>query len=378
LCVTVACFAILSGAFCKPSVAADSAEKSLKNKTWAEITQAAKNQEVVFTSWYDEQDFARLCQNFTQKTGIKARFLFSDAAAVTEKLLAEKGLDKSTIDVVLVGGVNVKTSVEAGLWENNILDIMPSKSAYDPLLSVVQEGVQTKSMLVPAYRNQTGLMYNPEMVSNPPQTLADLENFIEQNPKRFGFCDPSKGGSGQSFIQSIIKEKTGGLEQYMGDNTLDLQKVAKWGAVWQWFNDRKGKITITNSNMDSIMRLNQGELSLIAAWDDDSNQAIKKGELFKEAEFYIPAFGMAGGGDTLGIPVNSVNKEAALVFIDYYTSKEVQQKLNDESMFYPGRIDVEVHNTQVKKEDLKNALAWVPAQYKDHFIKQFIEQVLMK
>ena len=256
--------------------------------------------------------------------------------------------------------------------------MMPSKDAYDPMLSKVQEGVPNPGSLVPVYRNQTGLLYNPEMVSDPPQTFADLERFIEENPNKFGFCDPSKGGSGQSFIHSVIKEKTGGLEQYMGDTEADPEKVAKWDAVWQWFLDRKDKVVITTSNYDSLMRPNQGELSLIVAWDDDANVYMQKGELFKDAALYIPEFGMAGGGDTLGIPANSANKEAALVFIDYITGIEAQRTLDKEGGLYPARTDIEVLNTLINKDDMRNSVAWIPAQYKQLFIRDFVEKVLMQ
>ena len=354
--------------------------KELQDMSWEEIEAKAQGQEVVFTTWHSEEQFTKICQDFTEKTGIKATLLVSDAEAVTNKLIAEKEMDKSSIDVVIVGGTNVKMTKDADIWEPGILNIMPDKAAYDEKLSTVQEGVTTDGDLVPIYRNQTGLLYNPEEVENPPQTLAELEQFIDENPNKFGFCDPTGGGSGQAMLMTLIKELCGGLDQYMEDQdgTVDPEKTAKWQAVWDWCNERKDKIVITTSNADSLMRLNQGELSLVVAWDDDSNASMKNGELFKEATFYIPDMGLAGGGDTLGIPKNSANKEASLLFINYITSKEVQEQMNLDTGRYPARTDVEVKNTLIPADDMVNSLAWYPAQYKQECNNEFVTNVLMQ
>ena len=58
--------------------------------------------------------------------------------------------------------------------------------------------------LVPVYRNQTGFLYDPEKVPTPPQTWAEFTAWLDANPGQFAFNDPSKGGSGQAFVQAAI------------------------------------------------------------------------------------------------------------------------------------------------------------------------------
>ena len=89
---------------------------------------------------------------------------------------------------------------------------------------------------------------------------------MKRTPKKFGFCVPEKGGSGQSMMQTVITNETGGLEQYMSDREVDPAKTEKWDTVWGWINDHKDQITFTTSNADSISRMNQGEITMTVAW----------------------------------------------------------------------------------------------------------------
>ena len=66
---------------------------------------------------------------------------------------------------------------------------------------------------------------------------------------------------------------------------------------------------------------------------------MSKGTLFKRAKLYIPAFGMPGGGDSLGIPANAPHKAAALLFISYLIEADVQKQLNAIIGSYLARTD---------------------------------------
>ena len=48
------------------------------------------------------------------------------------------------------------------------------------------------------------LAYNSETVSNPPKTADELYQWIQDNPGRFAYCDPSTGNSGFSFVANTI------------------------------------------------------------------------------------------------------------------------------------------------------------------------------
>ena len=366
------------GAKEKPAPAA--AAIDLQTASWDKIVETAKQEgQVTFYAWYFPDYFKEAATAFEQKYGIKVNLIIGDQTANFNKAISEKDMAVGTIDAMIVGGQWVKTTMDLDLFYGPVKNIIPDADKLAPSLWEVQEGVLTKGYLAPFHRNQTGILYDPQRVSNPPQTWAELEAWIDANPKKFGFNDPSKGGSGQSFVHTLIKETTGGLEKYKGDSEVMADKVANWDRAWKWANDRKDKLTFTVSNNDSIIRLNDGEIAMTFAWDDNVKDMMNKGNLYARAKMYIPKMGAAGGGDTMGILKNAKNKAAAAVFIHHITTKEEQLKKFQMLGAYPARTDITIEGTLLTEEDrAKNALAWFPAPYKSHMISEFVKNVLMK
>ena len=152
--------------------------------------------------------------------------------------------------------------------------------------------------------------------------------------------------------------------------------------AWDWLNENKENMTITVSNFDSISRLNQGEVSLVVAWDDEIQINLEKGTLFKRAKAYIPKMGLPGGGDSIGVLKNAPHKAAGLLFIAYLIEKDVQVHMNKVIGTYYARTDIELGKEAKvvfsEQERERYGTSWVPAAYKDRFIKEFVKQVLMK
>jgi putative spermidine/putrescine transport system substrate-binding protein len=302
-----------------------------------------------------------------------------DRPANIGKVVAEASSETGTIDALLVGGVELKSLLDAKALYGPLVGPIPDSDKLDGKLSKVQEGYATNGYLLPVYRNQTGFVYDPEKVPNPPQSWEDFTAWLDANPGQFAFNDPSKGGSGQAFVQAAIANLLGDEERYAGDTELDEKKVADWGKVWDWFNANQDKFTITASNNDSIDRVNQGEVMMAAAWDDDTKVSLDKGTLFKRAKLYIPALGMPGGGDSLGIPANAPHKAAALLWAAYLVEADVQKQMNATIGSYLARTDIAGENALIPEEQRqKNGRAWIPGAYKGYFIQEFVAQVLQK
>ena len=360
-----------------PALAADADYLSMP---WDKVVEAAKTQSgVTFYTWWGEEFWRDAGKDFEARYGIPVRVIVGDRAANIGKVVAESGQAQGTIDVLHVGGVEVKSLLDAKALYGPLKGVIPDSDKLDPKLFAIQEGFAHKGYLVPVYRNQVGILYDPQKVPNPPQSWAEFTAWLDANPGQFAFNDPSKGGSGQAFVQTVLLNILGSPEKYAGDTEMDKAKVADWGQVWNWLNANESKFTITASNNDSIDRVNQGEVSMAAAWDDDTSIAIAKGTLFKRAKLYVPSMGLPGGGDTLGIPANAPNKAAALLFISYLTEAETQKKLNAVLGSYLARTDVAGESALLPEDQRqKNGVAWLPGPYKKYYIEQFVSQVLQQ
>lgn len=217
-----------------------------------------------------ENHWVEAGKEFEAKYGIKTKVIVGDAQANANKVISEGKQAKGTIDAMMIGGDYLKPVMDLGLFYPDTYKVLPDYEKLAPNLREFVEGIKNNGELVPLYRNQTGILYNPAKVKNPPQTWDELVAWIKANPKRFGFNDPSKGGSGQSFIHSAIDNIAGGLDKYRGDTELDASKTENWNLVWDWMNSMEDYWTYTTSNNDSISRVNSGEFWLTIAWDDDT------------------------------------------------------------------------------------------------------------
>ncbi len=357
------------------------AADNVLTKPWDQIVTDAKTEgELTFYAWWGEEFWRDAAKDFEAKYGIKVNVVVGDNDATVGKIVAETPNATGTIDATLVGGVSLKLLLDAHSLLGPILPVIPDSDKLDPKLSKVQEGYATGGYLVPVYRNQVGMLYDPEKVPNPPQTWAEFTAWLDAHPGQFAFNDPSKGGSGQAFVQAAIVNVLGGDQSgYDGATAVDPKMTADWPKVWDWFNANEDKFIITASNSDSGDRVNQGEALMAPQWDDDTSIALAKGTLFKRAKLYIPAFGLPGGGDSLGIPANAPHKDAALLFVAYLIQPDVQKQLNKTIGSYLARTDVSGESAILPEaERQQNGRPWLPGVYKGLYIEQFVSEVLQK
>src|SRR5262245_25979348 len=94
-----------------PAFAADPDYRSMP---WDQVVAAAKQQQpVVFYSWWGEEFWRDAGKDFEARYGIPVKVVIGDRAANIAKVVAESGQEQGTIDVLHVGGVEVKALLDA-------------------------------------------------------------------------------------------------------------------------------------------------------------------------------------------------------------------------------------------------------------------------
>ncbi|HII3714114.1 TPA: extracellular solute-binding protein [Pasteurella multocida] len=327
--------AISTALFAGSAIAED-----LSQKSWQEIeAQAKKEGQVVVSIWYLQPQLRTFMQAFEQQYGIKVRIPEGTADGNINKLLAEKNLKKGKMDVVAIGADAYPTVQKSSVLAD--LSFLPNFAQGNHVLQGVEFGNEGLGF----WGNQTGFAYDPQRLSEDklPQTWQEIENYIHSHPKKFGYADPNGNASGKAFIERALIYISGEYD-YQQQKVNDGQ-MANWHKTWDWFVQNKDKMTRTSSNADSLTRLNDGELDLVSAWQDHLFSLQKQGAITPRLKFYVPKFGMPGGGNLLGVAKNSPHPAASLVFVNWITSSEIQQRLSQEFGVRPlnhesGRADV--------------------------------------
>lgn len=319
------------------SAAADTA---LTNKNWDDIVaQAKKEGSVTFSEWYLQPQFRLFVKDFEKTYGIKVKIPEGTVDGNMNKLLAEKSLDKGKMDVVAIAADSYQIVHKADVLQS--LSALPNFNQASHAL----QGIKLGDDAIGFWGNQTGLAYDPMRIKEDelPQTWADMEAYIKAHPKKFAYADPNGGASGKAFIYQAIRNINGPYD-YL-NAPFDPEQVKKWQSTWDWFNQNKENMVRTASNADSLTRLNDGEFDIVSAWQDHLYSLQKQGAVTPRLKFYIPKFGMPGGGNVVTIAKNTSHPAASLVFVNWLVSPETQAKLAEHFGVRPlssstGEVDV--------------------------------------
>ncbi len=338
-----------------------------ENKSWDDVVaQAKKEGTVTFNVWYLQPRWRTFIKQFETQYGIKVVIPEGTLDGNVNKLLAESGLKKGKIDVI---GLSVG-QFPAAMTAKSLIRIsdMPG---YTSAIHQVQN-VDTGGFAVAYWGNQTGFAYDPQQMGQQPlpQSLEDLQRFIDKNPGRFGYNDPNNGGAGEAFIQRIVTLKGGDFNS--NGERVDPQIVKNWEKGWQWFAANKDKIILTSSGADSLTRLNDGELWLIAAWEDHLRGLQTSGAITPRLKFYIPEFNMPGGGNIAGIAANAPHPAAAQVFLNWLIQPDIQKALGVEFGARP------MISQPAAEQQTQTPLEFYGKAYSMALKKAFVRQVMMR
>ncbi len=225
------------------------------------------------------------------------------------------------IDVVRVApDFRTLDAIEAG-W---FLPLLPNHANVAPNLETVNEpGVATftldgTSYAMPFYQPTVSIFYNSDEVENPPRTVEELGAWVADNPGLFTYEDPrsSSGiGSGTMFLMSVFNA--------FGD----VNDPSTWDDAWDFLNDMQPNIYPNPTTGEQALELmRRGEIHMMAFWNDwglFSRETLDMPFLAN----YILESGMPIRNTPFAIPADAAHPVAALLFIDYAMSPDMQASL---------------------------------------------------
>lgn len=337
------------------------------------IEQAQQEGTVVWYHWYLQDRFREIVAQFEAEYGIEVVVPDGTLEANRNKLLAERNRPTGDIDVLSIGGDVVQQIDLPELYLGPIVDVLPDG---DKLRTRIQGG-DTQGYAVAFWGNQTGIAYDPLRIdpADLPQTVVELSEWIESNPDDFGF-NYENGGSGPAFIQSVARNLASQVD--FSDGGDDPDKLAALAQVWDWFNTREDQFIITGGNADSLTRLNDGEFVMVPAWEDHLAGLQRSNQVDDRIAFYIPAFGMPGGGNVVGVPANAPHPAAALLLVSWIASAETQTLFNVELGAAPQHPDADSSQALIPFEQRAYATDWAPQPFGQTFLNEFVTNVILE
>ncbi len=251
------------------------------------------------------------------------------------KAQADAGRKPWDLDVALVSMAVASQMVKEGLLTRYV-----SQMKNAPLVKGAETkeafGVPVEGYVVPMFHNQIAIAYHPSKVATPPKSFDDLVAWVRANPGRFGYNGIKGGVSGVGFTMGWVYWKTG-LYTQLTQGPFDKGKEGVIREAITALRDFNKQAAITNGNAGTLDALNRGEIWMGAVWIDQLVAWKNEGRMDSSVTPALIAPGLPIYPLYLVVPKEAANRAAAVRYIDYIATPDVQAKAIVERFgWYPG------------------------------------------
>jgi len=184
-------------------------------------------------------------------------------------------------------------------------------------------GQNVDGFVLPMFNSQIALAYNPARVPNPPRTFVDLENWVKQNPRRFGYNGIRGGMSGVGFVFGWAYA-FGPDQKRLIEGPFDAAAVTALTPAFQRLREFNRNVTITPGNAGTLDAMNRGEIDMGPVWMDMFYSWQAEGRLNPAYRLVLPETGLPGQPMYYVIPARAANNDVARRFVELATSPPVQ------------------------------------------------------
>lgn len=253
-----------------------------------------------------------------------------DAQTFAKIVAAKETRRDPGVDLV-DGGIAVRLA-QGGLLYRPSPTLMPN-------LREVSKKILVKAVGTIPYRASTVLLaYNSKNVTKVPKTLDEVLAWIKANPGKFSYNVPSGGGSGYSFVQTVIDMNLTADERDAMAIAGNKDIQAKWAKGLETLRDLNkytyGKNgTYPANNAATLNLLSTGEIDMGTVWSDQFASAKAAGTMpanIKVTAIRSPS--LTGGPATLGIPINGSNRSGGRLLANFVLSPAMQNAIMASSM----------------------------------------------
>jgi ABC-type uncharacterized transport system YnjBCD substrate-binding protein len=184
-------------------------------------------------------------------------------------------------------------------------------------------GQNVDGFVLPMFNSQIALAYNPARVANPPRSFAELENWVKQNPRRFGYNGIRGGMSGVGFVFGWAYA-FGPDQKRLIEGPFDADAVSALTPAFQRLREFNRNVVITPGNAGTLDAMNRGEIDMGPVWMDMFYSWQAEGRLNPAYRLVLPETGLPGQPMYYVIPARAANSDVARRFIELATSPPVQ------------------------------------------------------
>ncbi|MCH8552158.1 MAG: ABC transporter substrate-binding protein [Natronospirillum sp.] len=313
-------------------------------RSWDEIVTEARGEQVFFNAWGGSDvinDYLIwAADELSERYDIDLEHVkVGDTGDVVSRVLAERAAGRESggsVDLVWINGENFRAMKDEGLLLDPWTDQLPNFELLDfdnkPTLTM-DFSTPVDNMEAPWGMAQLTFMYDSARVDTPPDSMAELLAFAQDNPGRVTYpALPSFYGT--TFLKQAMLELADDPDVfYQPADETDTDTALE--PLWTFLDDlhalawQQGRSFPQDAPQMKQM-LNDGEIMLSLSFNpNDASNAILTGELPDTVRTYVHSSGTLGNTHFVAIPFNAQAPEAAMVVANFLMSPEAQARKAD-------------------------------------------------
>ena len=314
-----------------------------ETRSFSELEEAASGTEVNFMLYGGDQatnDYVDeyVAPEVQQRYGIElTRTPVADTADGVNKLLNERQAadQEGSVDLLWLNGENFATGADAGLWYGPWAERLPNADLIDWDSPDINRdfGHPVEGREAPWGKAQFVMIYDSEKVDNPPKSMEELADWVEENPGEFTYPAPPDF-TGNAFIEHVLYDRAGGPEQFQ--QPFDEQVFDEEApAVYEYLNSIeddlwRGGETYPESETALGELYQNCEVSMSMSYNPNlAQRQIEKGLYPESTRTHLFEDGTLSNTHYVAVPFNSTNKAGAQVVANFLESPEAQAEKQD-------------------------------------------------
>jgi putative spermidine/putrescine transport system substrate-binding protein len=197
-------------------------------------------------------------------------------------------------------------------------------------------GTNVDGYVIPMFHSQIAMAYNPDLVKAPPKNFVELEAWVKQYPKQFGYNGVKGGMSGVGFVMGYVAA-TSGLGKQLEEGPYDASKKAAIDKSLAGLKEFNKSVVLTPGNAGTLDMLNRGEITMGPVWVDMFYTWVADGKLSPKLKLSLPEPGLPGQPMYYVVPAKAANAAIARKFVEFAASPDIQAEgIVKQFNWYPG------------------------------------------
>lgn len=232
--------------------------------------------------------------------------------------------------------------VEAMAMDAGQAGLLADPKAAVPNLAMVNPKIVAAAgtNAIPYRASSVLLAYDASKISSPPKSLDELLAWIKAHPGKFAYNSPKTGGSGMSFVTSVLDKYVPAADRAKMTTGYHKDLEKDWAPGWKALAGlnpyvfQKG--VYPNGNNGTLELLQSGQIEMAPVWSDmflSGQQTGTVPKTAKVAQISNPTF--TGGATGIGVPKASTKQDLAFKLCNWILEPAQQATIAKQIAGYP-------------------------------------------